>query len=157
MKAYCGLCLLVVLYGPLLGRAESGTAHRIAISLDPQASTNEILVAETLKQRLLQNSELLSIQVGDGPADLHLWLGEARSTGKLKDLCDQHEVLRLADDSAAEHVRVKRFCDLEIVRVDRDVIEPAEMRPALPSATGPRAETGLHSPTRRWKVLARLR
>jgi hypothetical protein len=91
MKAGCVLFLLAILSGPWLGRAESSTAHRLAITLDPQASTNEALVAEALKQRLLQVSDL-AIEIGDGPADLHLWLGEARATGKLKDLCDKHDV-----------------------------------------------------------------
>ena len=92
MKAGYALGLLVALCGPLPGRAESGTAHRIAIVLDSQASTNEVLVAEALKQRLLQISDL-AIQTNDGPADLRLCLGEARSAGKLKELCDKHEVV----------------------------------------------------------------
>lgn len=92
MKAGCAMFLLVVLFGPSPCLAESGTAHRIAITLDSQASTNDLLVAETLKQRLLQISDL-AIQVGDDPADLRLCLGQARSTGKLKDLCDAHNVV----------------------------------------------------------------
>jgi hypothetical protein len=84
--------LLVCLCGPLPSRADAGTAHNIAIILDSQASTNDLLVAETLKQRLLQISDL-AIQVGDGPADLRLCLGQARSTSKLKDLCDAHNVV----------------------------------------------------------------
>jgi hypothetical protein len=91
MKARSALCLLAILCGLLPGRAQSGTAHRISIILDSQAPTNEILVAEALKQRLLQISDL-AIQVGDGPADLRLWLGGARPSGKLKDLCDKHDV-----------------------------------------------------------------
>ena len=91
-KLGCALFLLVVLCIPMPGRAESGAAHRIAIVLDSQASTNELLVAEALKQRLLQISDL-AIQTNEGPADLHIYLGEARSSGKLKDLCDKHEVV----------------------------------------------------------------
>ena len=92
MKPGRAVLLLVCLCGPLPGRAEAGTAHRIAITLDSQASTNDLLVAETLKQRLLQISDL-AIQVGDGPPDLRLCLGQARSSGKLKDLCDAHNVV----------------------------------------------------------------
>ena len=92
MKARCALCLLVLVCGPLAGSAQSLTAHRISITLDSQASTNEILVAEALKQRLLQISDLV-IQVGDGPADLRLCLGAAHSTGNLKDLCDKHDMV----------------------------------------------------------------
>src|ERR1019366_1741556 len=92
IKAGCALGLLVALYGPLPGRAESGIAHRIAIVLGSQASTNEVLVAEALKQRMLQISDL-AIQVGNGPADLRIYLGEARTAGKLKDLCDTNEVV----------------------------------------------------------------
>jgi len=91
MKARCSLCLLVILCVPLPSHAEAGAAHRVAIILDSQAPTNETLVAEALKQRLLQVSDL-AIQVGEGPADLRLYLGQARATGKLKDLCDKHEV-----------------------------------------------------------------
>jgi hypothetical protein len=82
---------LVILCVPLPSHAEAGAAHRVAIVLDSQAPTNETLVAEALKQRLLQVSDL-AIQVGEGPADLRLYLGQARATGKLKDLCDKHEV-----------------------------------------------------------------
>jgi hypothetical protein len=86
------LGLLVALCEPWTGHAESGTAHRIAIVLDSQPSTNEMLVAETLKQRMLQISNL-AIQTNDGPADLRIYLGEVRSAGKLKDLCDTNEVV----------------------------------------------------------------
>src|ERR1017187_10540533 len=92
MRAGCALSLLGALCGPLPGRAESGTAHRIAIVVNSQASTNEVLVAEALKQRMLQISDL-AIQVGDGPADLRIYLGEARAAGKLKELCDTNEVV----------------------------------------------------------------
>ena len=91
MKARSALCLLAVLCGLLSSPAQSGSVHSIAIILDSQAPANETLVAEALKQRLLQVSDL-AIQVGDGTADLRLYLGQARATGKLKDLCDKHEV-----------------------------------------------------------------
>ncbi len=107
MKTGCALLLLVVLCGPSPGRAESGNAHRIAIRLDSLASTNETLVAETLKQRLLQISDL-AIQIGDAPADLRIYLGEARLTGKLQDLCDaNHVVLPGRTNHAPEGFAVK--------------------------------------------------
>jgi hypothetical protein len=92
MKPGCPLFLFMVVCGSLCGRAESTTIHRIAIDLGGQASSNETRVAETLKQRLSELSDV-AIQVGNGPADLRVCLGEARSTGQLKDLCDAHDVV----------------------------------------------------------------
>jgi hypothetical protein len=86
MKAQFALCLSVLLYGTLPGSAETFTAHRIAITLDSQAPTNEILVAEALKQRLSQVSDL-SIEIGDGPADLRIFLGDRSRSATVQPTC----------------------------------------------------------------------
>jgi hypothetical protein len=84
--------VLTLLCGWLPARGGAQPAHRISILLDPSASTNEIRVAKALKERLLLVSDL-AIEVGDAPADLRIYLGENRSSGPFKELCEKHEVI----------------------------------------------------------------
>jgi hypothetical protein len=92
MQTRCALLVLAILGGTSPAHAESATAHRISIQLDSLPSTNEARVANTLKERLLLVSDL-AIQLGEAPADLRICLGEARSTGKFKELCEAHDVV----------------------------------------------------------------